>query len=754
MLTLLLALQAGITQSGSSPIARASEASALVSRARSARYQQDSALGRYEAIARQRMSARIGLSRSLGLGPMTPERLAARFESVARVGWDYSLGAWGELIGARSVVPFLGLVTPQPEDEDVALVLPYHPGRDQLWPISQLRDALPNVEEWIEHPLASGADSLYLFSLGDSLRIKLPNGSSVRLREIRVRARRPASRLIVGSLWVDVASGSLVRAAYRPSVPIDLWPLMQRGLHSDERSVVQKFGPFTGIVREIIVEHGLYEGRFWLPRTRIASAEGTAKGGRASISIEQTFSYQRVSAVPASAVATAREEATIDVDPRTGRVRRPRWWGVQRRTRKCRATGDSTASRWSPDSLLRDDSLNVMYAEGVRFRVLLPCDRSTLVTSPTLPPSIYAAGEELFAETDFTALRADAERAIGFSEQAEWSPQRPALYYGLERGQLRYNRVEGLSIGVMADRVMGRGYTESGTVRVSAADRQVNGEVSLQRSNARTDVTGSLYRRLAAANEWENPLGLGASLSAALFGRDDGFYYRTLGAELSGTHRDAVEGPVVTWRIFAERQDSAPVRTQRSLANSLRGNRFVPNIAAREGLYTGASLGAGFAWGANPEGTRISGGARLEGATGETSYGRLASELAIVRGLASGIQGSLIGAAGTSVGTVPAQRLWYLGGAHTVRGHAPGAAVGDAFWYGRAELAIGHPLIRPSLFADAGWAGARSAWSDQERALTGAGVGASLLDGLVRLDAARGLDRGAGWRLDFYLEIR
>jgi hypothetical protein len=758
MVSLVLALHAILFQSPQAsvhpaPVPAPTEVSTLVDRARSARYQQDSALGRYEALARQRMSARIGLARNLGVGPIAPERLAARFESVARVGWDYSLGAWGELIGARSVVPLLGITEPEGDDEDVALVLPYHPGRDQLWPIGELREAMPKAAAFIEHPLAAGADSLYVFSLGDSLRIMLPNGSPVRLREIRVRARRPDSRLIVGSLWVDISSGNLVRAAYRPSTPMDLWPFMERDINKNDRSKVQKLGPFTGTVREIIVEHGLYEGRFWLPRTRIASAEGTAKGARVSLSIEQTFEYQHVSAMSPNSTAEP-YKMPVSIDPRTGRERYQYWQGVQRRSRACRRAADSTAARWSPDSLLHNDSLSVMYASGIRFRVLLPCNRSSLATSPMLPGSIYDSGEALFATTDLNALRADAEKAIGLSAQAEYKPQPIAFHYGLENGQLRYNRVEGLSVGVMGERELGRGYTESGMLRIGTADLQPNAEVSLKRSNGRRDVSGTLYRRLSATNDWEDPLGIGASLAAALFSRDDGFYYRTLGAELNGTRRSADEGPVFTWRLFGEREDSAPVKTYRSLANTINGNRFVPNIQARAGMYYGGSAGLGFAWGTDPTGTRLSGGSRLEAATGESSFARFSTEIAASHGLGGGTQASLTASGGASVGSVPVQRLWYLGGAHTVRGHAPGAAVGDAYWFGRAELAKGHPLVRPAVFADIGWAGDRTSWLEPGRPLAGAGVGAAFLDGLVRLDFARGLERGGGWRADFYLEVR
>src|SRR5262245_28960344 len=114
MLSLLFAAQ----------IAAASDVQSLVARARAARYQQDSALAEYRAIARQRMSSGIGVSTVFGVGVPGPEKLAARFESVARVGWDVRNGAWGEVIGSRAVAPLVGETEPNGETE-VALVLPY-----------------------------------------------------------------------------------------------------------------------------------------------------------------------------------------------------------------------------------------------------------------------------------------------------------------------------------------------------------------------------------------------------------------------------------------------------------------------------------------------------------------------------------------------------------------------------------------------------------------------------------------------------
>jgi hypothetical protein len=426
---------------------------------------------------------------------------------------------------------------------------------------------------------------------------------------------------------------------------------------------VRKLGPFTGTVREIIVEHGLYAGRFWLPRIRTLSGEATAKGGRLTIDITQTFTYGDVTALASTSEYRA-PEASPDVDPRDGRVRKPRWTGRDRDL-SCRSLSDKRSR--SADSLVRDSSLSVMWGEGVRFRVLVPCERNALETSPELPRSIYSDDEALFTQTDLGALRKDVEAALAISRQAEWSPQPPSLFYGIERGMLRYNRIEGLSAGVAAERLLGNGYTALGDVRIGTADAQPNATAFLQRSNVSTDIRVGAYRRLAAANDWGSPLSLGASVSALLFGRDDGFYYRSAGMELGGTRRGATDGWAIAWRVFAERQDSARVETGESVGRLFSHRGFRPNIQAQAGNYFGGSIGASYNWGSDPRGMRLAGSLRAEGAGGEATYGRFMAEQSVMRGIGSRALATLTGAAGTSAGDLVAQRLWYLGGGPTLR---------------------------------------------------------------------------------------
>jgi hypothetical protein len=61
------------------------------------------------------------------------------------------------------------------------------------------------------------------------------------------------------------------------------------------------------------------------------------------------------------------------------------------------------------------------------------------------------------------------------------------------------------------------------------------------------------------------------------------------------------------------------------------------------------------------------------------------------------------------------------------------------------------PGARIVVFSDAGWAGTRDD-VDLDPPLLSAGVGASFLDGLVRVDLARALREPTGWRVDLYLD--
>jgi outer membrane translocation and assembly module TamA len=156
-------------------------------------------------------------------------------------------------------------------------------------------------------------------------------------------------------------------------------------------------------------------------------------------------------------------------------------------------------------------------------------------------------------------------------------------------------------------------------------------------------------------------------------------------------------------------------------------------------------------WGTDP--IRPQGGMELmvQGETGEFDLARASLTL---RGAAQLVRGVRIGAeaaVGSSVGDVTPQRLFYLGGARTLRGYDASTVAGTSMTRARLELARTFSFGAIAVFSDWGWAGDRDdiRTADQRWAI---GAGTSLLDGLIRLDLAHGLRSPRGWRLDLHLD--
>jgi hypothetical protein len=309
-----------------------------------------------------------------------------------------------------------------------------------------------------------------------------------------------------------------------------------------------------------------------------------------------------------------------------------------------------------------------------------------------------------------------------------------------------------MAVGVTQE--LGAGYKLGLTPRFSLADKQFNGELFGSRSNGRRQLQVGVYRRLEASNDWGDPLSFGSSLGAVLFGLDEGYYYRTWGGELTSSN---VRGGGFTWRLFGEQHRNANVETQFSLANSLNDVRFIDNIEATRGTIGGAEARYSRTFGLDPQGWRLLTDVRGEAAGGTFDYTRGALDLTLSKGFGR-ISSALTGSAGTSGGTLPPQRAWFIGGSHTVRGQRPSLTLpgqaGNSYWLSRAELGIDFVGVRPAVFGDVGWAGDRNDWSHPGRPVSGAGVGLSVLDGLFRLDVSRGIYPRKRTLFDMYFEAR
>ena len=732
----------------------------LFNRARKARLAQDSSLRSYDSKVRQRMSVYVGI------GKLGRDRLVYRHESAARVQWERDAGVRIELTGARVAIPPVGsakeersALQDQVTDSEMSPI-PYFPGSETLW-IGDLAAKTEVNERELVNPLAGGAEAYYTYASGDSVSFRLPDGRTIQLREMTVRPRTAKGNLAVGSLWFDLATGQVVRAAYRLAVPTPMTISVSDG---DSTSATAKrisfllgafISPMVAQLSAVVVEYGLFEGRFWLPRSQ--SVEGVAQVmmARVPVRLENAFNYASVNA---SLKLTAVQVDTTKTDALPNLRRPPR--GLDSTAR--RKWRDSTRAVYNDAATARADSIRAGLRTGsmrqcdtsatrtiMEFRsearvpvaTTIPCDLDKLVQSADLPASIFDPGEDIFGSAEANKL---AAAALSMGAQAPISLgalPKPRVQFG--PSMTRYNRVEGFSTGLLLDQQLGGGYSATAVGRFGFADQVPNFELSVARTNLSKTIRLNGYNRLVSANDWGNPLNFSSSLSAFFFGRDEGFYYRASGAELLWTSERGVR---LDWRAFAERQRSTPLKASYSL-----GATFVPNIAAASGSFAGGSVRFLHTHGLDPREFRTFTDLRLEGAGGDSAYGRAALDITLSRGLFRDVEAALTVAGGSTIGDVPAQRRWFLGGTQTIRGQSPDTAQsGNAFWMSRLELARAQTGFRTSLFGDVGWAGDRTRLSDIGRPLSGVGVGLSFLDGLIRFDVARGLCPRQQTRVSFY----
>jgi hypothetical protein len=577
-------------------------------------------------------------------------------------------------------------------------------------------------------------------------------------------------------------------------------------------------GAASAELSSVTVEYGLHDGRFWLPKLHVAEGEGRGGFLRAPVRFEERFRYEAVNgATPLPVVGTpvelglapedtawtgqgviaiggspSAQAARLDTSAAARATRADSLMrryttlaeGVRTEAAAARARGDTArARRLDADAAGWDRRVRLLarrqagcagdstylagtqtrFGGALRMGIRMPCNMARLDASPDLPASAFDPDDVVLGTAERDALL----KALDFALQPGWGPQLPSLHTGLDL--VRYNRVEGLSLGASATSALGRGYTLQALARLGVGDWVPNGELSLARTDGRTRRRLGVFHRLGVANDdWGAPLSFGASVANLLYARDEGFYYRTWGAELAGTRASTAPfgGTSLLWRLFAERQRSAgrEPETQASLGNAIGNARFGPNIDATSLGALGAGVEIGRAFGADPRGARLDARLRAEAAltdradtTRGAGYGRLVVDGTLSRGLGP-FAAALTGAAGISAGSLPVQRAFFVGGLHTVRGQfaRPDGAgrVGDAFWLARAELGVGPRAARLAPFYDVGWAGARGDLTAPGRPLSGAGVGLSLLDGLLRLDVARGIHPERRWRVDLSLGAR
>lgn len=715
-----------------------SATAALVTSARAARDRNERLVTSYTAT----VSQRIGV----GVRALSRDRMLYRQEVAARISWNRDSSSSIAVTGLREAVPVATRTDMVPSNipsEVRGLVI--NPAEDYLF-------VLGGDEDGFVYPLAVGGEVHYRYALGDSTRIELPTGSVIRLVELRVTPRRADWQLVSGSLWFDADSYGLVRAVFRPARPYEF----RRDSDPDDREDVPSFVNGTGELKHVTMEYGLYENRWWMLRYVALEGVGTVgKWMNVPVRFERVYAdYEVTGGTPRPEgldfrPAGTRQRPERDTTPagREQRVNLGREAAsrIEECLRQRQAAPDSTPILATVGWVQLEHSCSRVVRGDTALTVVVPQDRESLLTSPTLGPPILSMGD-LITEDEIRGV-ASAIRNLPTPPL----DRRIELPQGL--GALlqhaRYNRVEALSLGARAVASWGR-FEVDALGRVGLGDLVPNAELGLGHVGPGANWRLGGYRRLEVANPDSRALGAVNSVSALLLQRDDGEYFRTVGAEFRG---QATAGGGLSWRVYAERQRPAAQETNASLPRLFSSAQvFRPNFAADSADQVGASLSMRV-------GTPVSrtvwlgGDAQVDGATGDFEFGRGAAALRVIVTPERAWALALEAAAGTSRGTVPTQGRFYLGGPANLRGYAGGVMAGESYWRARAEVGNAFPAARLTLFGDAGWAGPRAEFA-VGKPLLGIGVGASFLDGLVRMDLARAMRGVTGWRFDLYFDGR
>ena len=580
----------------------------------------------------------------------------------------------------------------------------------------------PEAEITTRSPLGPASERYYQFRSGDTIAVQLSNGSTLRAVAVTVIPRYPSIRLVSAIMWVDAESFGLARVAYRLAKPVDremAWQLRSGGrwsprLHIDisppnssahglapdstpdrpsffDRLVNGAFNSAFPRLRldisTVVAEYGLWEMRHWLPRSVTWRGDMSAMEG-----------------VTAAGIAPLAVPAMID-------------WTLEIediRERGAEATPGTPATAAEALRLWRQEGDSIsgsLAAAGPGDMVTItPADRHALATSDLLPPTVWeedrgvddAAIEQIAAELAALGTGEGGDRA---EAPSPWLFDPPGKTLRL----LRYNPVERVSAGTRLQREFGWGRAaltaRVGTAGVALPD--IN--LTLQRNHPGHMMLVSFYRSLRDGEPGES-------------GSTPGIYVtgdtRTSIGRTEAAIRflpPAGERSWLSLRLFAE-QDAA------SMTDAKR-NRV------------GAAVAWTPWWGTLEPGSFGGGGhASVRASAGDNPHVRAVVEGALVIPLFSRLFLGMQAGTARVWGDPAPHDLWRIGASgRWLRGHGESVR-GARVHMARVDLQRPIRFFRLSVFGD--WA---SAGGDDFYAV---GAGLVFMDGIVRVDVARGLRWG------------
>jgi hypothetical protein len=543
------------------------------------------------------------------------------------------------------------------------------------------------------HPLSTAGPLVYDYAIADSLIIR-GTGLDLDVVMVNVRPKDPRRPAAVGAVYIDRATSSVVRMTF------SFTRAALRDRQLDDVSV--------------ILENGLVDGRFWLPR-------------RQEIEIRRSASWMDF--------------------PAKGIIR----------------------GRWEICCVETNRSLPAPLFLG--HEIVEAGPPAQLRAHPAFQGSVLDAIPDDARALDDADVRAVQEEARRLVQEAALQRSRGAnLSAGRISDFVRGDRVEGLAIGAGLSQRLGAGFTAKVLGRYGSADSRAKGRGSLawQRASG-WSISAEGFDDWQQLGEVAEVSGVRNTLAAQEFGSD---WTQPIGA-VGGALRTQWAPPGRgRWVLEYRRQDERGLLVRATPAFGT----FAPTLPAqaltRDGLSVAfersGSLGRGAAVGALLDSdwrfaSRVGGSqwtARDGSAQGRVLRTSLDFEVAVPLGGVRLRSRSI--AAATSAGTLPLQDRVLFGGPISGPGYEFHAFAGRAGVSQRLELQRRIPFVPINLgrfgrvpgsvvlapFAHAVWMhedlGGRSGWSPA------LGLGTLGLFDLLRVDVARGLRDG---RWTFSLDL-
>jgi hypothetical protein len=585
------------------------------------------------------------------------------------------------------------------------------------------------------HPLARDADRLYRYAAGEAVTVAVGGGRRVTIRAVRITPRDAVSAAVVGTLWLDVTTGDVVRFTFR-FVGTELWNQPEGPTRADSNDARRANEIVSRILQlDADLEYALQDNQYWLPYRQVLSGRVTIPfAGNFTVPFEartEFFDYTVNTGTGVTFTAAFRER-----DDQPSRAERVAARDSLRAERRSGVVPDSAGVRNRTGYL----------SAGGRYQIRRP---------PTDSLAAYDAWRDSLSldvtDADRARLRAAMADLAGMAEELPGNMTgRPPAGLALDRlpDLLRYNRVQGTTFSLAARTRGPFAFSELiGTLRYGFADERVMATAALERDAPSGRLTISAGRDLADMDPFARGLTFGNTLRAQLVGRDDGAYLLAQGIRLKHEQSLAL-GLDLTLSALAEDQQSVTAGARAGIPRVFGSEGvFPPNPAIREGFATGGAVrlqrtGYRTSWALHGEVLHV----------GTAGTGLVAGRIT------ADLRGDLLGGwltprvkfgAASRASEMPQMAL-RAGGMQTVRGYDFGTATGEALWAVQLDLARpGRGAVKRVLFLDAGQA-ASFASIGSAPVLVGAGVGYSLLGGLIRAELSHPLTHrnGRGLRFD------